>query len=55
MNPADPMAELFEICETALSAARERPLTEDEICALKFAAGVPGAHSQDRRQEHFNW
>lgn len=42
MHPEDPMAELFEICDTALEAAHERPLTDDEIHALRFAAGITG-------------
>lgn len=55
----DPMSELYEICECALCAARERALTEDEISALRFAAGVPegraAAHDCGRQQEIFEW
>jgi hypothetical protein len=41
MNPADPMAELYELCELALQAAEYRPLTPVEINALRFAAAIP--------------
>lgn len=53
----DPMSELFEVCELALAEAAYRPLTQDEIDALRFAAGVPegraAAHDCGIQQEIF--
>ena len=33
--------ELQEVCETALDEASSRPLTQEEIAALRYAAGIP--------------
>jgi hypothetical protein len=37
---ADYMADVYQQCDHALIAALYRPLTNDEITALRYAAGV---------------
>ena len=55
MNPADPMAEVYQLCDCALCAARWRPLTENEITVLRFAAAVPDVSEKDRQQLPLHW
>lgn len=56
--PDDPMAELYERCALALDAAAQRPLRQDEIDALRYAAAIPEGAPRpvtDGRQESFEW
>ena len=40
MHP-DYVREMERICADALDAAQSRPLTSDEVAALRWAAGIP--------------
>ncbi len=48
MQDYDPDAELYEICAIALREARTRPLTEEEITALRYAAAIPEGRAAAR-------
>lgn len=56
-NPDDPMADLYELCEYALQCAAFRPLTDDEIHALRYAAAIPEGAPRPVTvaQEEFSW
>ena len=57
MNP-DYMNDVLRHCEDALKEASTRPLTDEEITALRFAAGIPEGRAAARergKQENFEW
>lgn len=48
---ADDQSALYEQVDSALTAALFRPLTEDEIALVRYAAGVPAGKRQDETCE----
>jgi hypothetical protein len=57
MNPANYQADIERICCEALANAGYRPLTNDEIAALRWAAGIAEGAPRpvDSGQGEFKW